>query len=229
MIVRQLGRVGYAQTLDAMRDFTAARDRATPDELWVLEHPPVFTVGQAGRAEHFPRTSSIPVVRTDRGGQITYHGPGQAVVYVLVDLSRRGLTVRELVRRIEGSVIDLLAGHGVAAARRSGAPGVYVDGAKVAALGLRVRHGRSYHGVALNVDMDLTPYTDIDPCGYPGLPVTQLADLGVRLAPGTAGLALAEAIVSGLASNLASSPASQPAGTPGSHAKVRAESKHTLR
>ena len=194
MKVRQLGRVEYLPTVDAMREFTATRGPGTPDELWVLEHPPVYTLGQASRAEHRPRKTSIPVVRTDRGGQITYHGPGQAVVYVLVDLSRRRLTVRELVRRIEESVMELLAAHGIAADRRAGAPGVYVNGAKVAALGLRVRHGRSYHGVALNVDMDLAPYTDIDPCGYPGLPVTQIADLGVRLTPAQAGMALAEAI-----------------------------------
>lgn len=200
MIVRQLGRVEYSPTLAAMRDFTAARDAGTPDELWVLEHPSVYTLGQAGRAAHLLRASSIPVVRTDRGGQITYHGPGQAIVYLMIDLSRRGLTVRELVRRIEDSVIDLLSAHGVAASRRAGAPGVYVDDAKIAALGLRVRHGRSYHGVALNVEMDLAPYTDIDPCGYPGLRVTQLVDLGVMLAPAQAGLALAEAIASRLAS-----------------------------
>lgn len=204
MIVRRLGQVDYAPTVKAMRDFTTTRDAATPDELWVLEHPPVYTVGQAGRSVHLPRTSSIPVVRTDRGGQITYHGPGQAVVYVMVDLARRGLTVRELVRRVEAGVIGLLAAHGVDGDRRAGAPGVYVDGAKVAALGLRVRHGRSYHGVALNVDMDLTPYTDIDPCGFPGLPVTQLVELGVRLTPAQAGLALAEAISAQLASELAS-------------------------
>jgi len=194
MIVRQLGRVDYLPTVDAMREFTAVRSGETPDELWVLEHPPVYTVGQAGRAEHLPRASSIPVVRADRGGQITYHGPGQAIVYLMVDLSRRGLTVRELVRRIEGSVIDTLAAYGVVAARRAGAPGVYVDGAKIAALGLRVRHGRCYHGVALNVEMDLAPYTDIDPCGFPGLAVTQLADLGVRVTPAEAGLALAKVI-----------------------------------
>ncbi|MCG6877063.1 MAG: lipoyl(octanoyl) transferase LipB [Betaproteobacteria bacterium] len=194
MKVRQLGRVEYLPTVDAMREFTAARGPGTPDELWVLEHPPVYTLGQASRAEHLPRRSAIPVVRTDRGGQITYHGPGQAIVYVMVDLSRHRLTVRELVRRIEESVMELLAAHGIAADRRAGAPGVYVNGAKVAALGLRVRHGRSYHGVALNVDMDLAPYTDIDPCGYPGLSVTQIADLGVRLTPAQAGLALAEAI-----------------------------------
>lgn len=200
MIVRQLGCVAYSPTLAAMRDFTAARDAGTPDELWVLEHPSVYTLGQAGRAAHVLRASSIPVVKTDRGGQVTYHGPGQAIVYLLVDLSRLGLTVRELVRRIEESVIDLLRAHGVSAGRRAGAPGVYVDDAKIAALGLRVRHGRSYHGVALNVEMDLAPYTDIDPCGFPGLRVTQLADLGVSLAPAQAGLALAEAIASRLGS-----------------------------
>ncbi|MGB8433291.1 MAG: lipoyl(octanoyl) transferase LipB [Burkholderiales bacterium] len=200
IFVRQLGRVDYAPTLAAMRDFTAARNAGTPDQLWVLEHPSVYTIGQAGRAAHLLRASSIPVVRTDRGGQITYHGPGQAIVYLLVELPRRGLTVRELVRRIEDSVIDLLATHGVTAGRRAGAPGVYVDDAKIAALGLRVRHGRSYHGVALNVEMDLAPYTDIDPCGYPGLRVTQLVDLGVPLAPAQAGLALAEVIASRLGS-----------------------------
>jgi lipoyl(octanoyl) transferase len=198
MIIRQLGRMDYLPTVAAMRDFTARRDVTTPDELWVLEHPPVYTVGQAGRAEHLPRTSAIPVVRTDRGGQITYHGPGQTVVYVMVDLARRRMTVRELVRLIEAGVIGLLADHGVVAVRRVGAPGVYVDDAKVAALGLRVRRGRSYHGVALNVDMALAPYTDIDPCGYPGLRVTQLADLGIRLPPPQAGTALAEAIASEL-------------------------------
>jgi len=196
--IRELGRVEYLPTLDAMRAFTANRDAATADELWVLEHPPVYTVGQAGRAEHLPRTSSIPLERTDRGGQVTYHGPGQAVVYVLVDLARRRLTVRELVRRIEAAVIAVLASHGVSGARRPGAPGVYVDDAKVAALGLRVRHGRSYHGVALNVDMDLAPYADIDPCGYPGLAVTQLADLGVALTVAQAGRMLAEAIAAEL-------------------------------
>ena len=198
IVVRQLGRVDYIATAEAMRRFTAARDATTPDEFWVLEHPPVYTVGQAGRAQHLPRASSIPVVRTDRGGQITYHGPGQAVVYLMVDLARRRLSVRELVRHIEAGVINLLAEHGVAASRRAGAPGVYVDGAKVAALGLRVRRGRSYHGVALNVEMDLAPYRDIDPCGYPGLPVTHLGELGVRLTPAQAGLALAEAVASEL-------------------------------
>jgi len=197
-VIRELGRVGYLATVASMREFTAARDARTPDELWVLEHPPVYTVGQAGRPEHLPRGAALPVVRTDRGGQITYHGPGQAIVYVMVDLTRRGLTVRGLVHRIEAAVIALLATHGVTGARRAGAPGVYVGDAKIAALGLRIRHGRSYHGVALNVDMDLAPYAEIDPCGYPGLAVTQLADLGVRIAPEQAGRSLAAAIAAQL-------------------------------
>ena len=177
-----------------MRRYADARGPATADELWVLEHPPVYTVGLAGRAEHLPRGSAIPLQRVDRGGQITYHGPGQAIVYTLVDLGRRGLTVRSLVRLIEQAVIDLLEEHGVSAARRSGAPGIYVDGAKIAALGLRVRRGCSYHGVALNVDMDLTPFDAIDPCGYPGLAVTQTTALGVRAGVAELGDALARRI-----------------------------------
>lgn len=162
-----------------MRRFTDARSPATADELWVLEHPPVYTVGLGGREEHFPRTQGIPLRRVDRGGQVTYHGPGQAIVYALVDLSRRRLTVRAIVSLLEQAVIEALTARGVAAARRSGAPGVYVDGAKIAALGLRVRRGCCYHGVALNVNMDLAPFLDIDPCGYRGLAVTQTSALGV--------------------------------------------------
>ena len=178
-IVRSLGVVPCAEAYAAMRRFTDDRQADTPDELWVVEHPPVYTVGQAGRPEHFPRGGAIPLERIDRGGQITYHGPGQAVVYTLVDLVRRGLRVRDLVRLLEQSVIDLLGSYNVAAERKVGAPGVYVAGAKIAALGLRVRHGCAYHGVALNVDMDLAPFTAIDPCGYPGLAVTQCRDVGV--------------------------------------------------
>jgi lipoyl(octanoyl) transferase len=178
--VTRLGTVEYMPTYEAMRRFTDARGPSTPDEVWVLQHPPVYTLGLAGRAEHLPRGhTTIPLERVDRGGQITYHGPGQAIVYALVDLARRGLTVRGMVRLLEQAVIDVLARHGVAAARRSGAPGVYADGAKVAALGLRVRRGCAYHGVALNVDMDLAPFSAIDPCGYPGLAVTQTSALGV--------------------------------------------------
>ncbi|NIR30722.1 MAG: lipoyl(octanoyl) transferase LipB [Gammaproteobacteria bacterium] len=178
--VRRLGMSAYAPTWQAMRRFTEHRRGGTPDEIWLLEHPPAFTLGQAARREHILSPGGIPVVRVDRGGQVTYHGPGQLVAYVLLDLRRRGLSVRHLVRALEQSVIDLLASQDVAAAVRPGAPGVYVDGRKVAALGLRVRRGCSYHGLALNVAMDLEPFQRIDPCGYPGLAVTQLSDLGIR-------------------------------------------------
>ena len=183
MIIRRLGRLEYASAYDAMRRFTEERDPSTADELWLTEHPAIYTVGIAGRVAHFPReesgTSGIPLMRVDRGGQITYHGPGQAIAYVLIDLSRRSLTVRRLVSLLEQSVIDMLAGYNIEASRKPGAPGVYVDGAKIAALGLRVRRGCCYHGLALNVDMDLTPFYAIDPCGYPGLEVTQLHSLGI--------------------------------------------------
>jgi lipoyl(octanoyl) transferase len=160
-----------------MQEFTAARNEDTPDEIWLCEHPPVFTQGLSGKPEHLLKDIGIAVVQIDRGGQITYHGPGQVVAYLLVDLRRRGLLVRDLVQRIEQAVIDLLAGYGVAAGRRAGAPGVYVGDAKIAALGLRIKHGCSYHGVSLNVQMDLAPYTAINPCGYAGMAVTQIRDL----------------------------------------------------
>jgi len=177
VIVRRLGRVDYAATFAAMQEFTAGREEHTPDELWLCEHPPVFTQGLSGKPEHLLRDIGIPVVQIDRGGQITYHGPGQVVAYLLLDLKRRELKVRDLVRRIEQAVIDLLAGYGIAAERLAGAPGVYVGGAKIAALGLRIKHGCSYHGVSLNVAMDLAPYGAINPCGYEGMPVTQISDL----------------------------------------------------
>ena len=192
LCLRQLGRCGYQETWQAMAAFTAARDAATGDELWCCEHPPVFTLGQAGKLEHLLTDLGIPLLQTDRGGQITYHGPGQVVIYLLLDLARRRLKVRELVAMIEQAVIDLLAEHGVAAARHAGAPGVYVAAAKVAALGLRVRRNCCYHGVSLNVDMDLSPFAAINPCGFAGLPVTQTSDLGVRLTPAQAAAALAE-------------------------------------
>ena len=180
-VVRHVGLAEYAPTYQTMRRFTDSRGTKTPDELWVLEHPPVYTVGIAGRAEHFPRSGEVPVERVDRGGQITYHGPGQAIVYALIDLARRGLTVRGMVSLSEEAVIEVLGAHGVGAGRRNGAPGVYVDGAKIAALGLRVRRGCCYHGVALNVNMDLAPFSAIDPCGYPGLAVTQTRAHGVLI------------------------------------------------
>jgi lipoyl(octanoyl) transferase len=178
-IVRSLGQVEYEPIWRAMQAFTAQRTPETPDEIWLLEHPPVFTQGQAGKPEHLIAATRIPVVPIDRGGQITYHGPGQAVAYVLVDLRRRGYGIRELVSRMEQAVIDLLASQGVIASRLAGAPGVYVNGAKIAALGLRVKQGCTYHGLALNVDMDLNPFAAINPCGYAGMRVTQCRDLGL--------------------------------------------------
>ena len=173
VVVKRLGLVEYVPTWQAMRVFSAGRADATPDELWLLEHPPVYTVGQGAS---LPQTGNpIPVLKTDRGGDITYHGPGQAVVYTLIDLARRSIKVKRFVWLLEQAVIDLLGGR---AERKPGAPGVYVDGAKIAALGIRVVRGRAYHGVALNVDMDLAPFAAIDPCGYPGLRVTQMKDLG---------------------------------------------------
>jgi len=178
--VLRLGRAEYEPTWRAMQAFTTQRGADSADELWLLEHPPVYTLGVAGRTEHLPRVANgIPVVRTDRGGQITYHGPGQVVLYLLLDLRRRGLSVRPLVRIMEQAVIDLLAAYGVAAAGRHEAPGVYVGGAKIAALGLRIRNNCCYHGIAFNVDMDLSPFHAIDPCGYSGLAVTQARDLGM--------------------------------------------------
>jgi len=177
--LRHLGLAEYESTYAAMRQFTTSRRQDTPDELWLLQHQPVYTAGLACRPEHLPRGSDIPVARVDRGGQITYHGPGQVVIYTLLDLARRNLKIRPLVGLMEQAVIDTLAQHNVTAQRKSGAPGVYVNGAKVAALGLRVRSGGCYHGVALNVDMDLAPFLAIDPCGYPGLAVTQTRDLGI--------------------------------------------------
>jgi lipoyl(octanoyl) transferase len=193
-VVRRLGRVEYEPTWRAMQAFTAQRLPDTPDELWLLEHPPVYTQGQAGKPEHLIAATPIPVVPIDRGGQITYHGPGQVVVYVLVDLRRRGYGIRELVTRMEQAVIDVLATQGVTAARQSGAPGVYVNGAKIAALGLRVKHGCTYHGLALNVDMDLSPFAAINPCGYPGMAVTDCRALGAALTVADAGQSLVAAL-----------------------------------
>ncbi|MBI4937368.1 MAG: lipoyl(octanoyl) transferase LipB [Nitrosomonadales bacterium] len=162
-----------------MTEFTAVRTAGTPDEIWLLQHPAVYTQGQAGKPEHLLRPGEIPVVRIDRGGQITYHGPGQIIAYLLLDLRRRKINVRQLVRLMERAAIDLLAQYGVAAEGREDAPGVYVGDAKIAALGLKIRNGCCYHGLALNVDMDLEPFARINPCGFAGLRVTQVRDLGV--------------------------------------------------
>ena len=173
--VRRLGLVDYEPTWREMQAFTDNRDDSIQDEVWLLQHPPVFTQGQSGKAEHVLAPGDIPVVQVDRGGQVTYHGPGQIVAYPLIDLHRRKLGVRKLVNLIEQSIIDVLNQHGVDGQRLEGAPGIYVDGAKIASLGLRVRKGRSFHGLAFNIDMDLEPFTRINPCGFQGLQVTQLS------------------------------------------------------
>ena len=178
ILIKQFGTAEYQPIVEAMREFTARRGSDTPDELWLLEHPPVYTLGLAADAAHGPKLDNgIPVVQVERGGEITYHGPGQVVLYTLVDLARRGIKVKQFVALLEQSVIDLL---GSRAERKPGAPGIYVGGAKIAALGIRVSRGCAYHGLALNVDMDLTPFSAIDPCGYPGLQVTQTRDLGIK-------------------------------------------------
>ena len=192
LIVKRLGRVDYEPTFQAMQDLTATRTAETPDELWIVEHPPVYTLGQAGKPEHILRDVGIPLVQIDRGGQVTYHGPGQVVIYLLLDLPRLKIKVRELVTAIEQAVIDLLAEYSVTAERRDGAPGVYVGDAKIAALGLRIRNGCSYHGVSLNVDMDLSPFDAINPCGYAGLRVTQTKDLNIPLTAHEAGEQLSQ-------------------------------------
>ena len=178
--VRRLGRIAYRDAWQSMIDFTAARAPQTPDELWLCEHPPVYTLGRAGKPEHRLSDNGIEMIRVDRGGQITYHGPGQAVIYLLIDLNRRGLGVRDFVSCIEQAMIDLLDEYGVHAGRWDGAPGVYLNTEngpeKIASLGLRIRRGCSYHGLSLNVDMDLTPFTAINPCGYAGLKMTRMAD-----------------------------------------------------
>ena len=170
----------YWEAVQAMRSRTGTRGVDSPDELWLLEHPPVFTLGQAGRRSHVRAPGPVPVVRSDRGGQVTYHGPGQLVAYLLFDLHRAGIGVRRVVETLEQAVIDTLGGACVAASRRRDAPGVYVDGRKIASVGLRVRAGRTFHGISINVDLDLSPFDRIDTCGFAALPVTRLADLGVR-------------------------------------------------
>ena len=195
MIIRALGPTEYQPTWRSMQAFTSARDAATPDELWLTEHPPIYTLGLAGRREHLLRQNGVAMLKVDRGGQITYHGPGQLVVYVLFDLRRPRLGIRALVRTLEGAVVEWLGTLGIAAYGKPSAPGVYVNvgarEAKIAALGLKVRNGCTYHGLAVNVAMDLAPFSDIDPCGYPGLAVTQVADLGVARTVDEAGSGLA--------------------------------------
>ena len=179
LTIRHLGRQDYTQVWREMLDFTTQRTAGKASEIWIVEHPPVFTQGQAGKAEHLLDAGEIPVVQRDRGGQITYHGPGQLVCYLLLDLKQIGIGIRSLVNSIEEAIIQLLSEQGITAAREPGAPGVYVDGAKIAAIGLRVKRQCTYHGLSLNVDMDLQPFSRINPCGYPGLAVTDMATLGI--------------------------------------------------
>ena len=190
--LKRLGLTEYAATWQAMQAYTARRDADTPDQLWLTEHPPVYTLGLNRKEVRPPWRDDIPLVLTDRGGKITYHGPGQIVLYLLLDLKRHGITVRQLVDRIEGAVIKLLAEHGISAEGRPDAPGVYVNGAKIASLGLRLKNGCCYHGLSLNVDMDLSPFSAIDPCGYRGLQVTQMRDLGITMDMESCATALVE-------------------------------------
>lgn len=180
LTIRHLGLMDYTPVWQEMQTFTESRHANTPDELWFLEHPPVFTLGRNGKQEHLHKTGDIPVIHVDRGGQVTYHGPGQLIAYPLLNIKRRQLGVQSLVKILEQSVIDLLADYSLSAERHEKAPGVYIDNRKLAALGLRIRKGCSFHGLSLNVDMDLSPFSMIDPCGYSGLEVTQLKDLGIN-------------------------------------------------
>lgn len=179
--IRHLGLVEYHQTYDAMQAFTDRRTATTADEIWLLEHPPVFTQGRAGKEEHLLSMTDIPVVQSDRGGQVTYHGPGQLTAYVLIDVKRRGSGVRDLVTTIEQAIVNLLADFEITAAAKADAPGVYVQDDKIASLGLRIRKGCSFHGLALNIDMDMTPFLQINPCGYSGLKMIQMSDFCSQL------------------------------------------------
>jgi len=199
--VRRLGQLDYDPVWKAMQAFTLERTENTNDEIWLVEHPPVYTLGMSCKNQEVIQPNDIPIIKTDRGGQITYHGPGQIVAYILFDLRRRDWGIKRLVEVIEHVVIDLLASKNIEAKRRKGAPGVYVDGKKIAALGLRVRRGCSYHGLALNVDMELEPFTRIDPCGYPGLEATQLSDLGIHTSIKEIGNTLAESLAAKLGYN----------------------------
>ena len=203
-VIHSLGLVEYRPTWDAMRRFTAERTSETRDEIWLAQHPPTYTLGLAGKPEHLLHPTGVPVVKADRGGQITYHGPGQIVVYLLLDLRRWKITVRELVHLMEQAVVDLLGEFGVAAQGREDAPGVYVGDAKIASLGLKIRHGCCYHGLALNADMDLTPFANINPCGHAGLRVTQCRELGITAGIGELQAQLTQNLIHGLQRHLKS-------------------------
>ena len=205
--LHSLGLVEYQPTWDAMKQFTAARTPETRDEIWLLQHPPVYTQGLAGKPEHLLNSTNIPVVKIDRGGQITYHGPGQVIAYCLLDMRRWKIGVRDLVRLMEQAVIDLLAEFNVTAEGREDAPGVYVEGAKIAALGLKIKNGYCYHGLSFNVNMDLTPFSNINPCGYQGLRVTQACELGITVSINELQAQLAQNLIHGLQQHLESASA----------------------
>ena len=205
-LVHALGLVEYQSTWEAMQRFTAERTRETRDEIWLLQHPPVYTQGLAGKPEHLLHHTAIPVVKIDRGGQITYHGPGQIVAYLLLDMRRWKINVRDLVRLMEQSVIDLLAEYNVTAQGRADAPGVYVNDAKIAALGLKIKQGCCYHGLSFNVNMDLTPFNNINPCGYAGLRVTQACELGITTSINELQAQLAQNLIHGLQHHLSQTP-----------------------
>lgn len=190
VLIRDLHLIDYALCLEKMRNFTHQRDINTPDEIWIVEHPPVFTQGQNGKAEHLLAPGTIPVVQSDRGGQITYHGPGQLVVYPLIDIERKKINIRELVCLLEKSVIAFLKSEGIPAKSKREAPGVYVEDKKICSIGLRIRKGRAYHGLAFNIDMDLEPFTRINPCGFSNLPITQLKNLGIHYSTNEVGCKL---------------------------------------
>ena len=196
LLVKHLGRVEYESTWRAMQQFTESREQGSTSEAWIVEHPPVFTQGQTGKPEHLLAVSEIPVVQSDRGGQVTYHGPGQVVIYLLLNLRDTGMGIRGLVTAIEDSIIAMLADHNIDAESRRDAPGVYVDEAKIAALGLRVKRGFTYHGLSFNLDMDLSPFQQINPCGYQGLAVTQGVELGLSLSFDQAAKAILEQLCS---------------------------------
>ena len=180
LLIRHLGFKDYEPVWKQMQSMTSARDSRSTDEIWLVQHPPVYTLGLNGKREHFIKDNDIPVITVDRGGQVTYHGPGQAVAYLLCDIERLGLGISDFVLRLEQSIVDLLETYHITGHRLAGAPGVYVKNKKIAAMGLRIKHGCSYHGLSLNVDMDLSPFNDINPCGYPNMQVTQLKDLGIN-------------------------------------------------
>ena len=196
--IRTLGLQDYATSWQAMQQFTKQRNEHTPDEIWLLEHPPVFTQGQNGKAEHIIQPGDIPIIQTDRGGQVTYHGPGQLVVYTLIDLNRKKFTVRDLVTRLENSVIELIADYKALAIAKREAPGVYVNDKKICSVGLRIRRGCSFHGLALNVAMDLSPFSRINPCGFTSLEMTQLSELQKNANVGTVGLQLTDYLIKNL-------------------------------